>query len=268
MPICVSEPIGFASPRRMAITPAIVVVLTAPMPTSRMPSFPLQVLRFSADFSQPGTISSERADGRTCDVPSAARDAMQAFVKKSRSRPLSRRRWLGVKLGDRCWSSGCSDPALHRRARGEGRTDRPRVRGRRVDERAARPRDSSREEGALIETLHDTAEDRSCRDDADAFDRRRRCATSCARPTRTRDGRAALSRRFACCAPAGAASSSNGAARGRGLLWRASPAARRQRVRRPSRSIAAQRRRLRRCPRRSAERDGTDSSSKAVKRNA
>jgi hypothetical protein len=37
----VSDPIGAASPRRIANTPAIVVVLTAPMPTSRMPSFPV-----------------------------------------------------------------------------------------------------------------------------------------------------------------------------------------------------------------------------------
>ena len=40
VPICVSEPIGFARPLRMAITPAMVVVLTAPSPTSRMPSLP------------------------------------------------------------------------------------------------------------------------------------------------------------------------------------------------------------------------------------
>ena len=40
VPICVSDPIGFARPRRIAITPAMVVVLTAPRPTSMMPSFP------------------------------------------------------------------------------------------------------------------------------------------------------------------------------------------------------------------------------------
>ena len=40
VPIWVSEPIGFAKPLRMASTPAIVVVLTAPRPTSRMPSLP------------------------------------------------------------------------------------------------------------------------------------------------------------------------------------------------------------------------------------
>src|SRR6266446_4667906 len=40
VPICVSEPIGLANPLRIAITPAIVVVLTAPRPTSRTPSLP------------------------------------------------------------------------------------------------------------------------------------------------------------------------------------------------------------------------------------
>ena len=40
VPICVNEPIGFENPFRMASTPAIVVVLTAPSPTSRTPSFP------------------------------------------------------------------------------------------------------------------------------------------------------------------------------------------------------------------------------------
>src|SRR5215510_10611289 len=40
VPICVSEPIGGASPLRMAITPAMVVVLTAPRPTSSTPSLP------------------------------------------------------------------------------------------------------------------------------------------------------------------------------------------------------------------------------------
>src|SRR5215471_21635818 len=40
VPICVSEPIGLARPLRIASTPAIVVVLTAPRPTSMIPSFP------------------------------------------------------------------------------------------------------------------------------------------------------------------------------------------------------------------------------------
>src|SRR6187200_1510430 len=40
VPIWVSDPIGLARPLRMAMTPAIVVVLTAPRPTRRMPNFP------------------------------------------------------------------------------------------------------------------------------------------------------------------------------------------------------------------------------------
>ena len=40
VPICVSDPIGLASPLRMASTPAIVVVLTAPRPTRSMPNLP------------------------------------------------------------------------------------------------------------------------------------------------------------------------------------------------------------------------------------
>ena len=41
VPICVSEPIGLASPRRTASTPAIIVVATAPRPTTITPSFPV-----------------------------------------------------------------------------------------------------------------------------------------------------------------------------------------------------------------------------------
>src|SRR5262245_61598216 len=40
VPICVSEPIGLANPLRIAVTPAMVVVLTAPRPTSNTPSRP------------------------------------------------------------------------------------------------------------------------------------------------------------------------------------------------------------------------------------
>src|SRR5271165_369635 len=40
VPICVREPMGLASPRRMASTPAIMVVATAPRPTTITPSLP------------------------------------------------------------------------------------------------------------------------------------------------------------------------------------------------------------------------------------
>src|SRR5712692_8736549 len=41
VPICVSEPTGCDLPLRTSSTPAMNVVLTAPMPGSRTPSFPL-----------------------------------------------------------------------------------------------------------------------------------------------------------------------------------------------------------------------------------
>ncbi len=41
VPICVSEPIGCAIPLRIASTPATKVVLTAPSPTSKIPSLPV-----------------------------------------------------------------------------------------------------------------------------------------------------------------------------------------------------------------------------------
>src|SRR5260370_1368905 len=41
VPICVSDPTGSALPLRTSSTPGIKVVLTAPMPGSRTPSFPL-----------------------------------------------------------------------------------------------------------------------------------------------------------------------------------------------------------------------------------
>ena len=60
VPICVSDPIGLARPRRIASTPAIVVVLTAPIPTSRTPSFPLASAIFGGFFIT-GTYSSGRS---------------------------------------------------------------------------------------------------------------------------------------------------------------------------------------------------------------
>ena len=57
VPICVSEPIGFARPLRMAMTPAMVVVLTAPRPTSRTPSLPRRRGDVELVESQSATIS-------------------------------------------------------------------------------------------------------------------------------------------------------------------------------------------------------------------
>ena len=41
VPIWVSEPMGFEIPRRIASTPAMKVVATAPIPGSKIPSFPV-----------------------------------------------------------------------------------------------------------------------------------------------------------------------------------------------------------------------------------
>src|SRR5690242_3740105 len=48
VPICVVEPIGLASPRRTASTPAINVVATAPMPGIMTPNFPVAGFIFAA----------------------------------------------------------------------------------------------------------------------------------------------------------------------------------------------------------------------------
>ena len=59
---------GFARPRRIAITPAIVVVLTAPIPTSRTPSFPLAGAIFSGLFT--GCDYIIEPDGLVQELPS------------------------------------------------------------------------------------------------------------------------------------------------------------------------------------------------------
>ena len=53
VPICVSEPIGLASPRRTASTPAIIVVATAPSPTTITPSLPFAGATFAAALFWP-----------------------------------------------------------------------------------------------------------------------------------------------------------------------------------------------------------------------
>jgi alkanesulfonate monooxygenase SsuD/methylene tetrahydromethanopterin reductase-like flavin-dependent oxidoreductase (luciferase family) len=61
-----SDPMGFARPLRMAMTPAMVVVLTAPRPTSNTPSFPSAGAMSKACF----TLERYHADnGRSMMVP-------------------------------------------------------------------------------------------------------------------------------------------------------------------------------------------------------
>src|SRR5262249_20799400 len=99
VPIWVSDPIGFASPRRMAITPAMVVVLTAPRPTSMMPSFPSAFSMFCAFFTT-GRLYHPVTEG---DVG--------WFRRSAPTEPLGVT-MAGVKLGDRFLAVGVRDPAL------------------------------------------------------------------------------------------------------------------------------------------------------------
>src|SRR5215469_15914250 len=57
VPICEVEPMGLASPRRMASTPAIRVVATAPMPGIMTPNFPVAGLMLdAASFGAAGVL--------------------------------------------------------------------------------------------------------------------------------------------------------------------------------------------------------------------
>src|SRR5215472_13056465 len=57
VPIWVREPIGLASPRRTASTPAIIVVATAPKPTTITPSFPVAGATFSVAVFLPPSFA-------------------------------------------------------------------------------------------------------------------------------------------------------------------------------------------------------------------
>src|SRR5260370_17031355 len=65
VPICVSDPTGSDLPLRTSSTPAIKVVLTAPMPGSRTPSFPLAGAILEG-FSMPLLLLTDRntVDGK------------------------------------------------------------------------------------------------------------------------------------------------------------------------------------------------------------
>src|SRR6266404_443556 len=61
VPICVSDPIGLAIPLRIASTPAMNVVATAPMPTIITPSLPLAGAIFVAVVLVTVVFSTEEA---------------------------------------------------------------------------------------------------------------------------------------------------------------------------------------------------------------
>src|SRR5947199_9543854 len=86
VPICVKEPIGLAKPFRIARTPAIVVVLTAPSPTSRTPNFPFAgAIATGVDTGgklyQLPASENQSLHARSCKIP---RYATQSFSKTRR----------------------------------------------------------------------------------------------------------------------------------------------------------------------------------------
>ena len=97
VPICVSDPIGSARPFRMARTPAIVVVLTAPRPTSRMPSLP------RAGAMSSGGVTIGHYIMRKC--------AGFCVSRASRREPLPIT-MSGVRMGERLLQIGVNDSRL------------------------------------------------------------------------------------------------------------------------------------------------------------
>ena len=108
VPICVNEPIGRASPFRIAITPAMVVVLTAPRPTSSTPSLPR-----AGAISIGGVTLGHYIMGK-----------MRRFLRKSSvgAEPLAVT-MSGVRLGERALQIGLSTTPHRRRNRGQDRHD-------------------------------------------------------------------------------------------------------------------------------------------------
>ena len=84
VPIWVSEPIGVASPLRMASTPAMKVVPTAPMPGSRTPSLP--VAGAIGGFESSGTPATLPDGGGAAQAAPGVRDPRRAA-------PLPFERW-------------------------------------------------------------------------------------------------------------------------------------------------------------------------------
>lgn len=127
----------------MANTPAIVVVLTAPNPTRRMPSFPLASAIFSEFFTTGNYII---ANGFKLFL------TMFWLKKAAPAEPLAVS-MAGVKLGDRLLVVGCTDGSLIAQlAVKTGLTGRACA----VDEdaaRAARAASTAEREGALIESF-------------------------------------------------------------------------------------------------------------------
>src|SRR5262245_59252068 len=81
MPICVSEPIGLARPRRTAITPATNVVATAPIPGNNTPSLPRAGTTSTAAFDTMGFRITSTTAGSQARVRCAASSHQRVEVK-------------------------------------------------------------------------------------------------------------------------------------------------------------------------------------------
>src|SRR5687768_7167815 len=111
VPICVSDPIGVARPFRTAMTPAMVVVLTAPSPTRRMPNLP-----FAGAISGVFTAGNYIICGscRSCGSRGIrpARRRIVFFNRKPEQKHALAIAMTGVNLGDRLLQVGCTDASL------------------------------------------------------------------------------------------------------------------------------------------------------------
>src|SRR4029078_1579491 len=112
VPIWVSDPIGLASPLRIGSTPAIVVVLTAPRPTSMIPSFPSAVWMVFGCFTIGRSYSSrEHVDIWNVETGESGNLKGMGIFRRSQTEPLAVT-MAGVKLGDRFLSIGVRDATL------------------------------------------------------------------------------------------------------------------------------------------------------------
>src|SRR5262245_40588023 len=104
VPIWVNDPIGSARPFRIARTPAMVVVATAPSPTSNTPSLP------RAGATSSGGVTIGHYIILASPKAPADEDEMRMFLRKSRVErdPLAVT-MSGVRLGERALQIGEGD---------------------------------------------------------------------------------------------------------------------------------------------------------------
>src|SRR5689334_11316310 len=118
VPICVSDPMGLASPFRTARTPAIVVVLTAPRPTRRMPNLPfagaISTFFTAGNYITSGCVRRVWIVGRaglTRATYAAYASHVPSFRRPQQKHALALA-MTGAALGDRLLQIGCTDASL------------------------------------------------------------------------------------------------------------------------------------------------------------